>query len=266
MKYSFMSFSCPDVDLDGMLALAEKFGYDGIEPRIASGHAHGLELDLAPAGRAAARGKAEDSGIAICCVATSCSYAAPDTCRQNIDDTLRSIDLAADVGAGCIRVFGGKIPAPETRESAIDALAGALRAVADHAQERSVVVCLETHDDWCDPAHVAAVIQRADHPAIAVNWDIMHPVRVAGATMADAFAVLGRWVRHIHFHDGVKADTPPVLRAIGQGEIDHLSAVQLLQNARYDGYLSGEWIDWEPYEVHLPRELATMRNYEERGG
>ena len=28
------------------------------------------------------------------------------------------------------------------------------------------------------------------------------------------------------------------------------------------GYLSGEWIGWEPYAVHLPRELAAMRAYE----
>ena len=31
----------------------------------------------------------------------------------------------------------------------------------------------------------------------------------------------------------------------------------------YDGYISGEWINWEdPYEVHLPRELATLKRYE----
>ena len=30
----------------------------------------------------------------------------------------------------------------------------------------------------------------------------------------------------------------------------------------YQGYLSGEWIGWEPYDVHLPRELATMKGYE----
>jgi hypothetical protein len=26
--------------------------------------------------------------------------------------------------------------------------------------------------------------------------------------------------------------------------------------------LSGEWINWEPYEVHLPRELAAMHELE----
>ena len=43
MKYSFMSFSCPELTLDEMLSMAKEFGYDGIEPRISSNHRHGVE-------------------------------------------------------------------------------------------------------------------------------------------------------------------------------------------------------------------------------
>ncbi len=39
-------------------------------------------------------------------------------------------------------------------------------------------------------------------------------------------------------------------------------AVQLLQAVPYTDYLSGEWINWEPWETHLPRELAVMEGYE----
>jgi len=36
-----------------------------------------------------------------------------------------------------------------------------------------------------------------------------------------------------------------------------------LRTIPYEGYLSGEWINWsDPYEAHLPRELATMKSYE----
>jgi hypothetical protein len=41
--------------------------------------------------------------------------------------------------------------------------------------------------------------------------------------------------------------------------------VELLQAMPYTGYLSGEWINWEPYEMHLPRELAAMKAYEGTG-
>ena len=40
-------------------------------------------------------------------------------------------------------------------------------------------------------------------------------------------------------------------------------AVELLASAGFTGYLSGEWIDWEPYDVHLPRELAAMKGLEQ---
>ena len=57
MKYAFMSFSCPARDLDGILELAARTGYDGIEPRISAGHGHGLEFDTPAPVRQAAREK-----------------------------------------------------------------------------------------------------------------------------------------------------------------------------------------------------------------
>jgi len=262
MKYSFMSFSCPELSLDEMLALAKRFGYDGIEPRIDSGHKHGVELATDAVTRREIKSKATDSGIGICCVATSCTYADPTTTQEKIDETLRCIDLAADVGAPRLRVFGGKIPTGVSREKAIEVVAESLRAIADHAGERGVIVCMETHDDWCNPEHVAEVVKRVDHPAIAVNWDVMHPVRVALATMDQAFETLKPWIRHLHVHDGSLKGGE--LLPIGQGDFDHRRVIELLVSISYDGYISGEWIDWkDPYEVHLPRELATLKRYEQ---
>ncbi|MBN1344199.1 MAG: sugar phosphate isomerase/epimerase [Phycisphaerae bacterium] len=262
MKYAFMTFSCPELSLDEVLALAKRLGYEGVEPRVSSSHKHGLEFDAPADVRGQARAKAEASGVALCCIATSCRYADPATADGMVQDTHRAIDLAADVGCSRIRVFGGQIPAGTSREEAIELVARSLESVADHAGQRGVVVCMETHDDWCDPANVAQVMQRVDHPAIAVNWDIMHPVRQGGATMDQAYETLEPWIRHVHFHDGVKEDPGQLLRPIGEGIVDHKRAVELLLDMGYEDYLSGEWINWEPYETHLPRELATMKGYE----
>ena len=261
MKFSFMSFSCPELSLDALLDLARQLGYDGVEPRVECKHGHGIELGLDAAGRAAARAKAAERGVAFACLATSCVYADPQKRRQMIDDTRRYIDLAADIGAPRIRVFGGVIPAGISREQAVDGVSNALSTVAAHAGSRGVTVCLETHDHWCTPADVAAVMNRVGHPAIQVNWDIMHPVRVAHVTMQQAFEALQPWIRHVHFHDGVTKDGKLTMVPIGKGEIDHATAVRLLKAARWDGYMSGEWIGWEPYATHLPRELAIMKGY-----
>lgn len=262
MKYSFMSFSCPELSLDEMIELAQKYGYDGIEPRISANHKHGIELDTSAAVREESKAKVEKSGIALCCVATSCTYADPEKKGDMVAATMKAIDLAGDIGCHRIRVFGGGIPEGVTREKAIDILVESMKDVSDHAGERNVIVCMETHDDWCDPAHLAEVMKRVDHPAIGINWDIMHPVRVAKVSIDEAFNTIKPWIRHIHFHDGLTNDDGLFLVPIGEGEIDHKRAKECLRSIDYDGFLSGEWISWEPYEKHLPRELATMKGYD----
>lgn len=264
MKDSFMSFSCPELSLEEMLFLAKKIGYDAIEPRISAGHKHGIELDTTHSERKEIKQKVIDSGIPICCIATSCCLDNPLTTKQQIDETLRCIDLAADVGVNRIRVFGGNISDGISRKQATDTMIESLKHVANHANQQNVIICVETHDSWCNPNHLAEVIKQVNHSAIAVNWDIMHPVLTGGSTMDQAFQILKPWIKHVHFHDGLKnvISVAVGLAPIGDGIIDHRRAIELLKSISYDGYLSGEWINWEPYEIHLPRELATMKRYE----
>ena len=261
MKYAFMSFSTPELTLDEMLATAAKYGYDGIEPRLFANHAHGVEVTLTAAERKEVKEKAANSGVALACIATSCRYADPESSAENVEVTKECIDLAGDLGAPTIRVFGGKLGEGLSREDATELLAGSLASVADLAAQRDVLVCVETHDAWTNPPHLAAVMEQVNHPNIVINWDIMHPVRVSGVTMDDAFAVVKPWIRHVHFHDGARDGTIG-LSPIGEGIIDHRSAAKLLMSIPYEVYLSGEWINWEPHQTHLPRELATMKSYE----
>jgi sugar phosphate isomerase/epimerase len=262
LNYAFMSFSCPQASLSEMLAMAKQYGYAGIEPRIAEGHAHGIEPECDMPARRAGLQQAQEAGVAICCVATSCRFADPDSAQRNIELARRCIDLAADVGAKRLRVFGGPLPDGFARDAAIKLVASSLTQIASQASERSVIVCMETHDHWCNPSHVAEVMSLVNHPSIAVNWDIMHPVRQGGASMDEAFNILRPWIQHVHLHDGLLRIDDVVLKPIGKGEIDHKRASELLASIHYTGYLSGEWIGWEPAEVHLPREIATMRSYE----
>ena len=262
MRYAFMSFSAPGLSFGGLIELARRYGYDGIEPRIGAQHAHGLEVETSPAERRALREQAEQAGIAICCLATGYAFADPRAAPAMVDATRSALALAADVGAPRLRVFGGAVPADVGRAHARDSLIASLAALAEEAGQHGVTICLETHDDWTDPALVAGVMQAVNHPAIAVNWDFQHTTRQAGATIDAAFATLRPWVRHVHFHDGENRRDRLVFLPIGAGQYDIRRVVEVLLDAGYDGFLSGEWIDWEPYEQHLPRELDAMRQIE----
>ena len=255
-----MSVSCPELTLDEMLAMAKEFGYDGIEPRISSNHQHGVEFDTNQHQRKEIKQKALDIGIAIGCVATSCRYANPKISQDMVNDTEKAVDLAADIGSSRIRVFGGKIGDGLDRTDAIELVAESLLSIADYASKRGVSICVETHDDWCNPIDVAAVMEKADHSAIAVNWDIMHPVRRGYATIEESFESLKPWIQHLHIHDGSAQKS---LLPIGEGDIDHKSAIERLSTIAFDGYLSGEWIGWDdPYRNYLPRELQTLKRYQ----
>lgn len=261
-----MTFSCPDLSLRETLALAEKIGYDGIEPRTVADHAHGIEVDIGDDARADIRKTTSDSSVDLVCIATSCMFSDPAEQATQIEECLKAIDLAGDLDCPAIRVFGGKIAEGLERSAAIDLVANSLGSVAPRAEERGVVVCMETHDDWCDPSHVAAVMERVDSPAVAVNWDIMHPVRMRTATMTDSFVTLEPWIRHVHVHDAlVGSDGSYSLEfsSIGAGYVDHKTAIALLKDSGYTGSISGEWIDWrDHYSVHLPRELEILRSFE----
>jgi sugar phosphate isomerase/epimerase len=260
MQYAFMSFSTPELDLEESIRVAERYGYAGLEPRLDAGHAHGIEVSATPAARAAIRERMRTGSVRLACLASSLKFADPAACPQAIAQGHARIDLAGDLGVPALRVFGGVIGRGLAREQAIEGVAAALRALADHAAERQVVLCMETHDDWCDPADVARVMEAADHPAVRVNWDIMHPVRTRQATINEAFETLRPWIGHVHIHDGTGEQVNFV--PIGQGEIDHRAALKCLHGMGYAGYLSGEWIGWIPWAEHLPAEIATLRTYE----
>lgn len=259
MRFAFMSFSTPGLTFDQMVTAAAAYGYDGIEPRTASQHAHGVELTATAQERAAFRRRAEEAGVALCCLALSNRYADPATAIQQADDTRRYLDLAADLGISRLRVFGGRIPAEVSRQAAVDGVSAALASVADDAADRGVAICLETHDDWCDPRHVAAVMQQVNHPAIAVNWDVLHPLRVTGLDFDQSWQILQPWIRHVHIHDCTFSGNTFDFVPMGTGQVDHAQVIRVLAQHTYAGFLSGEWINWEPYAVHLPRELARLQ-------
>ena len=264
MKYSFMSFSAPELELREMLQLAQKLGYDGIEPRVGSGHRHGIELDMSAQARKEAHKIAEDSPVKLCCLSTSVVLAGKDKLLQNMDDARRAIELCAQLGIPGVRIFGGKLDEGCSREAAVEQVARALETLSGEIGGENVSLNMETHDDWCDPKHVKAVMERCGGNHVGVNWDIMHPVLTAHVQVEEAFRLLAPYICHVHIHDGDRPDGKTlVFLPIGEGKVDHTAAAAALLQSGYDGYLSGEWISWN-HADHLALELAAMKRIEEK--
>jgi sugar phosphate isomerase/epimerase len=267
MKYSFMTFSTPDLTFQEIAEVARKYGYNGVELRTECNHRHDVELTTPFEKMNVIKQQVKSYGVEISCLALGSYLANPK--EFNLEKNIAYLKLASFIGAPCVRVFGGRISEGVTRDQAKRHLIQSFRELAPIAKEEGVYVCLESHDDWCNPDDIAEVMKEVDHPNVAVNWDISHTLRLGGKTPEYTFQLLQPWIRHVHFHDTLLTTSKYHQRPMGQGEIDHVVPLKLLKNSGYDGYLSGEWFyeidNWEPYDIHLPREIAMMRSYEAIG-
>jgi sugar phosphate isomerase/epimerase len=265
VKLSFMTWVCPDWDLNQILTGAIRYGYDGVEPRVEVGQKHGIDLQATKKQRKEIKTQFADCGVDMSCLATSRTYSSmPKGEReQSVELTLKYIDLAAELGCPCLRVFGGQIPADVPREEAEQYVAECLRQCGEYAAQRKVFVCLETHDDFSSSAAAARTVTLANHPNVGIVWDVMHPFRM-GDTIAEAFERVKPFVHHCHVHDGVRPAEGAggwELALMGEGDIPHDEAVRLLATVNFPGHLSGEWISFRPAEEVLPHDARVLREY-----
>lgn len=262
MRYLFNSFSLPDHDLPALLRSAREYGYDGLEIRTDKGHAHHVEVDTDRAFRTEVRAQILASGLTIDLLCLSTEISDPTTKAPVMQQVSARIDLASDIGVPLVRVFGGRIPDTVSRQQAKNNMIEILRRLGDHGNRQDVTICLETHDEWTDPAELADIMTAVDHPSAGLIWDILHTSRRPGAALGDTYRTLAPWIRHVQMHDALLRQDRLEFRPIGHGEIDHLELLAVLGDGGYDGAIAGEWMDWEPGDIHLPREIGQMRRYE----
>ncbi|HEY3416128.1 MAG TPA: sugar phosphate isomerase/epimerase family protein [Armatimonadota bacterium] len=273
MKLSFATLSCPTWTLEQIIEAGVQHGYDGIEFR---GLLHEIDLantaEFSPAGIGATRGKLEQAGLAAACLSSSVhvvnSVKTEVDRRADIAHAKRYVDMAKEVGAPYVRIFCGEAPAEMPRSVALDKAADSLREIGDFAAERAVIVVVETHDAFVRSELLMEVIRLANHSAVQVLWDIHHPYRIAGESMAHTLRYLDGHVRHTHVKDSVlHPDTEGYTYVLlGDGDIPYREALGGLKGLGYDGYLSLEWEKrWIPAlaepEVVIPHYAATMRGW-----
>lgn len=262
MKFAFTSLSLPQASLADLFNAALSYGYDSVELRLDKQHGHGVELATGSGQRASLRRQIKTSGSSVVCLSSSVRLADSANIDANLELGRESITLAGDLGVKLIRVFGGAVPDDVSRNASQACVVNALKTLGDFAVERDVTVCLETHDDWASPQRLASVMSEVQHANVGILWDVWHTGRAGGKGLAESHQILSPWIRHVHVHDGKLRLDRLEFSPMGEGDIDHRELLVLLTAQGYDGTLSGEWIGWEPGNIHLPRERRRLAHYE----
>ena len=270
MKLSFSTLGCPNWSFDEIVLRASQYGYDGVAFRGLGG-----ELDLtkvpefSPPARANTRRRLKEAGLATSMVLTSAAMMVADAERleANLQLCRGHIDIASDLECPYIRVFGGQMPVGISYAAAVRRAGDRLHGLGDYAAPRGVCVLIETHDDWVVTSRLRQAVETADHPNVGVLWDVHHPVRIAGESVAQTWANIGPWVRSVDFKDSVtdfEARLGYRYVQIGDGEIPLKDALRILKSAGLDGWLTFEWEKvWHPDladpSVAFPEFIARIR-------
>jgi sugar phosphate isomerase/epimerase len=171
------------------------------------------------------------------------SFIEPDAhYRQvRIDHTRRALSLCAELGAPHITTEpGGPLAPGQSRQQAIDLFVEVLKPLAEHAENRGVLLLiepepgllLETTDQYLE------VAEKVNSPSIGLNFDVGHAFCVSENIPA-AIAKLAPQIRHYHLED-IAATRVHHHLVPGTGAIDFAAVVSAIRKTGYDGWLTVE--------------------------
>ncbi len=230
MKLCLLTFNLGrDFELDELLAVCDRYGYEGVECRAQADHGHGIELDTTPDQRAQIKSKFDAHLVNLAGISTSCKFESLDPAerQENIDIAKQFIDLAAEVGAPRIRVFGNAFPPGADRDEVVENVGHALREIGEYAEGTGVDCNLEMHGDFYYWKYALRAVEIADHDRIGIvyNCDRREPGWGPISTFIEPVA---EYLRHVHLHD------------IESPEYPYQDLFRILRNMGYHGYVSLE--------------------------
>src|SRR5690606_38209778 len=102
-----------------------------------------------------------------------------DMCRpsgavrdKEITEVHKWVDVAAKLGAGHIRVFGGAVPKGSTEDQAAQWAVETLKPSVEYAGSRGVILGLENHGGITARAErIIQIVKQVDSPWLGINLD-----------------------------------------------------------------------------------------------
>ena len=169
----------------------------------------------------------------------------------------KGLNIAAELGCGRLNCLAGLRLRDVPEETQTATLIENLRFAADAAAHAGVLQVVEPLNAFDAPGYFLptpasgfAIVERAGHPNLLLQYDVYHAQRMSGdlaATIAARIDLIG----HVQIADSPARNEP------GTGEIYYTFVLQALDDAGYDGWVSLEYRPRNTTEASL-RWLTDM--------
>jgi sugar phosphate isomerase/epimerase len=193
----------------------------------------------------------------------------PEKLEPHLEDTLKWLDVAAQLKAPACRVFGGHADRanPGDVEAGMEYIIGVLKRLAPEAESRGLVLALENHSGLPGTAEEQnRVIEEVGSPAVRSTIDVGNYMG-AGQEGADAVPIAAKYAAYVHVKDCKK--TSDELNAkggmqyhactVGAGDVDIPACLRSLAAAGYDGYVAIEYEGKEDEAIGVPASTEYMK-------
>lgn len=259
MKLSFSTRGWQGLPWDQLVDTAEEMGFSGIEAYDIQNHAEftgkGGPFDRYNT-RATARAL-RDRSLNLPVFDTSIDVS---TEGSQAEAVRRLIDVAAEMGVPYVCV--------KAQYGTEDTVSVTLDELVPYAEERGIVILIETSGIYGDTARLTEMLDRYACDYLAALWDVHHPYRDCGEVPSDTIKNLGAYVKHVHMRD---SDDDGAYNLVGEGTLPIGDVILALSSIDYDGFVSLEWkpewmSDLTDFTIILPHFVNYMQRFEDTRG
>ena len=270
LKLGCMSLSYKDefganqLDLEQFIERAYQLRLDGIDIHT------GAFASLEPEYLRKIRMQAQKRGIALSYIGVSSNFGKP---QADLDAEVASakhwIDIAAYMGIPLVRVFAAWIPEGESEEDVWARMIPCLVEVAEHGEEKGVVVGLHNHNHGCvtrTGKDVRRIIDEVDNPYFSHILDTGQYVGSPGAS-----GQRGKEDPSLNFYGSIEETAPLAVHVrckiyrIESGVeewLDYPRILKILEGVDFNGWCSivYEGQDVEAEATAVPKAVSYLRS------
>jgi sugar phosphate isomerase/epimerase len=263
LNWCFSSLGCPELDLEGALDLAARYGLRRIEIRSLEKRVD-MPAYFAEKWGTADRIQAELDKRDISIASLDTSLKVIGNTPEDREELLKFVPWAEALGVSHLRVFDGGTDEGPLRAEERDAAAATIEWWRD---ERAlggwkVDFMVETHNAITSAA-ACQELQGVLNRPVAILWDSHHTWKLKGEDPALTYDAIGSTVPHIHVKDSIPNPEKPhgteyVMPCEGDMPLETL--LVKLAEVEYGGTVSLEWERmWHPYMDPLADALEHMK-------